>query len=244
MPDAIRANGVFYTSLPLIGIYLFVFFGLGAEARKMHRDNIKWLAQLLGWRQHGKEESGDTDTSQSYNSFSSQTKKLSATFKQVFSSNRSRGVTIVPFQIKSDISPGCLEKGVLDIRLTTPDQTNANYPPRHSKHKTLLHPPSPPSDTSIEEGDTEPHNATDFLGSQRASFLPRFSMDSTNDIVETKLHSLPRPQCKPPLPPPSQSTNSVDNTNMEQSHPQLAPLPVPPPAYSSTTFPRARQSWI
>ncbi|PVF97346.1 hypothetical protein CPB86DRAFT_798189 [Serendipita vermifera] len=241
IPGAVRVNSGFILSLPLIGMYFFAFFGFGKEARKTYRDNIKWVARLLGWRQQDVERSGDSDSEQSSHFFFIQRKKFVAMFKRVFPRNRSRRIPVVPYQVPSDASSGHIEKETLDIRPTAPDQVNANRPQRRSVHKPRLHPSPRSSDTPIEDEEAQAHSLVASSHAQSSSNPPNLPSDSPNDIIQTGLHSLPHPQRKAPLPPPDRRTNSVDN--VRRDHPQIVPLPVPPPAYSPETS-RERQHLV
>ncbi|PVF97345.1 hypothetical protein CPB86DRAFT_454618 [Serendipita vermifera] len=238
IPDTIRLNSGFILSLPLIEMYFFAFFGFGKEARKTYRDNIKWVAHLLGRRQEDVERSGQSDAKQPFHFFSIQRKKFVAMFKRVFPRNRSRRIPVVPFEIPSDASSGHIEKEILDIRPTAPN--NANRPQRRSMHKPRL-PPSRSSDAPIEDEEAQTHSLVAPSEAQSSSLPPNLPSDSPDDIIQTGLQSLPRPQRKAPLPPPDRRTNSIDDVQRHQ--PQIVPLPVPPPAYSPETS-RERQHLV
>ncbi|CAG8627354.1 9202_t:CDS:2, partial [Acaulospora colombiana] len=243
-PDGVIINGGFFVTIPIVGMYFFAFFGLGAEARKMHRENVKWVAHLLGWRQEGKEEEECPAPKQSHGFL--QKKIFLSIFKRVLPSNRNRRVPVDPFELPSNTSSQCLEKGVLDVGPNTAgkvgrtDQVLADPPPRRSMHKSPLPPSLPSPSTPIEGGKAQRYSAVTPVQDEPPPFLP-LSSTVTDGVVPTGLRSLLRPQRKPPLPPPSHHANSIGNG--EQSHPQSLALPVPPPAYTPETLSRERQYW-
>ncbi|PVF97340.1 hypothetical protein CPB86DRAFT_785972 [Serendipita vermifera] len=238
-PDVTRSNGGFFLSIPVVGMYFFAFFGLGKEARKMHRDNIRWIAHLVGWRWQSKESSRSSDPEKSF--FPRGWRSL-AIFRRVLPSNRSRRVPVAPFELPSNSSSQPLEKVVLDIgphmasRARLADQNDEDHSSRLSMHKPLPQSPSQSPTTSNDE-QSQSHDVVSSVKGQTLYPFAHPPTGSTGDVVQTGVQSLSRPQRKPPLPPPSRDMSSIDYA--EQGHPQFALLPVPPPAYS-----RERQYWV
>ncbi|PVF97339.1 hypothetical protein CPB86DRAFT_760397 [Serendipita vermifera] len=227
-PDATRSNGGMFLTIPIVGMYFFAFFGLGKEARKMHRDNIRWIGHLLGCEWQRKEASGlsHTENPQRWRSFS--------IFKRAILSNRDRMMPMAPFELPSDNSSQPLERMALNSdrsianKARVADRIDESHQPSLSMHKPPLSPPQTPN-TPINEA-SRPHGSVTSGKRKLSPTLPLLAADSTNDIVQNGLHSLSFPQHKPPMPPLDRHASSINNG--QQSQPQFAPLPVPPPAYS------------
>ncbi|PVF97347.1 hypothetical protein CPB86DRAFT_798190 [Serendipita vermifera] len=220
VPVTVRSKVGFYLSLPIVGMYFFAFFGLGKEARKMHRGNFQRFASLLGWKRQNNEPLESSDPEQSH---SRQRWRLPAIF------NGQKGL-VAPFDLPRNILSPSLEKLDLDTghhtigKARAPDQINVNRPPSLSMHKSPLPSPSQSSSTS-HEAQLQSHGAV-----------------NSGKSVQTGLESPSLPQHKPPLPPSARPVGSNDNA--EQDRPQVAPLVVPPPAYSPETLSRERQYWV
>ncbi|PVF97337.1 hypothetical protein CPB86DRAFT_798181 [Serendipita vermifera] len=250
-PDSMRSRAGFFFSIPVAGMYFFAFFGLGKEARKTHRDNIKWIAQLLGWKWQNKEASGSSDPETPH---FSQRWRFFSIFRRVVPSSRNK-VLVTPFEPLSNNSSQSFERVSLDsVRHSAgkgrvADGIDESRRASLSMHKSPF-PPSQSLDTSINEA-SQPHGAV-TSGKRRTSPTspllagavtsgkrqpsptpPLLAADSTNVIVQNGLHSLSHPQRKPPIPPLDRHASSINNA--QQSRPQFAPLPVPPPAYSPET---------
>ncbi|PVF97338.1 hypothetical protein CPB86DRAFT_815616 [Serendipita vermifera] len=250
-PDSMRSRAGFFFTIPVAGIYFFAFFGLGKEARKMHRDNIRWIAHLLGCRSQSEEASESSDPETPH--FSRRWRSFSI-FRRVVPSNRNK-VLVTPFEPPSNNSSKSLERVSLDsVRHTAGKGRVADRIEESRRASLSMHkPPFPPSqspNTSIDEA-TRPHGAVTSgkrqpsptppllagavtSGKRQTSPTPLLlAADSTNHIVQSGLQSLSHPQRKPPMPPLDRRTSSINNT--QQSHQQSASLPIPPPAYSPET---------
>ncbi|PVF97341.1 hypothetical protein CPB86DRAFT_735032 [Serendipita vermifera] len=224
VPDVMIMLRGYFLSIPVSGMYFFVVFGLGKEARQTHRENFQQIARLLGWKRQANEASESSDPEKSH---SCRKWRLPAIFERVFPSHHNEKVLVAPFDLPSNSSLPSLEKVDSDTGHHTTDKArglgriNADRPPSLSMHKPSLPSPSQSSSTSNDE-QPQTHRAVSS-GKRR---LP-------SDGVQSGLESLPRPQHKPPLPPSARLANSNDNA--EQNRPEVAPVAVPPPAYVPET---------
>ncbi|PVF97342.1 hypothetical protein CPB86DRAFT_785975 [Serendipita vermifera] len=224
VPDVKIMLRGYFLSIPVSGMYFFVVFGLGKEARQTHRDNFQRIARLLGWKRQANEASESSDPEQSH---SRRKWRLPAIFKRVFPSRRNSKVLVAPFDLPSNTSSPSLEKVDSDTghhttgKARLPGQINADRPPSLSMHKPSL--PSPFQSSSASNDEQPQAHGAVSSGKRRPP----------TDGVQTGLESLPRPQHKPPLPPSARPANSNDNG--EQNRPEVTPLSVPPPAYAPET---------
>lgn len=230
-PDGLTMQRGHVLTIPACGIYFFVCFGLGKEARQMHRDNFQRIVRLLGWGRQNSEALESFDLGQSH---SCQRWRLLAIFRRIFPPRHNQKVSVAPFDIPSYSPSPSLEKGVLNICLHAPNkarapgQINTSPPPSLSMYNPSHPSLSQSSNTSNEEL-AQPHNAI----SSRKRRPPHLPTYSTNDGMQTGLESLSYPPNKPPLPPSARPVGSIDNT--KQGHPQFVALLAPPPAYFPKT---------
>ncbi|PVF97334.1 hypothetical protein CPB86DRAFT_760391 [Serendipita vermifera] len=148
-PDSKRGLAGFVFTLPLTGMYIFCFFGIGKEARKMHQDNFKTILRLLHW---GRQTADEQDRGTEMKPSSQDSYFLK--WLPLLNRNADPFITVTPLELPPPVSflPDMGSKPKLGIaRNVHPPQVDTSFPSASSMRKARHHNPSPSSTSATRE---------------------------------------------------------------------------------------------